>query len=558
MAYYYLEMVRGSVVGQRYLLPDGAVSIGRSSQNTVALPPTEKCVSGHHAIIYKSPDRIMIQDMQSTNGTFVNDARVTECDIAPNDVVGFGQGGPRLKLVISDTELDTSALVGKGEFPSMVATGIKTQEERRPVLPTKDTIPFPGDATVNEDRKKVPRTGIFSSAKGADPFSPSLTMEIERKLVDKNVTADDMQELMKNGERAEKIIARGNLGQTQVTMLRSTVKAGKTMRRQWQFVVAGVLFVSIAVTSFFAVRAYQYKSIINRAHTIRRDLKSYDKRIAEAKADPGKSEAELKALIAKLEEKQKTLSELKGQINENDFGKFYSDPLEQRIDDILSRFGETSYHIPQMMVDRVRHHIELYSGPMHNTTARFLARKDKYFPMIHQIFRERNLPIELSYVAMLESGFNPMALSHAGARGLWQFMPRTARHYRMRVDDHVDERTDPLKSTYAAAEYFKDLIGIFGGKSAVMLCMAAYNAGEGRIMGALRRIEDPMRNRDFWYIYRMGYLAEETNEYIPRVLAFMIIAENLEEYGFASYSREVAGQNLESETDFIDNKLKVE
>ena len=78
MPYYYLEMVRGSVIGQKYLLNDGAISVGRSSQNTIALPPTEKSVSAHHMIIYKSPERIMVQDMQSTNGTFVNNRKIYE------------------------------------------------------------------------------------------------------------------------------------------------------------------------------------------------------------------------------------------------------------------------------------------------------------------------------------------------------------------------------------------------------------------------------------------------------------------------------------------------
>lgn len=135
---------------------------------------------------------------------------------------------------------------------------------------------------------------------------------------------------------------------------------------------------------------------------------------------------------------------------------------------------------------------------------------------------------------MIESGFNPKALSHAGARGLWQFMPHTARKYGLKVDAVSDERIDPPKATYAAAEYLKDLIGIFGAKSSIMLVMAAYNAGEKRVMDALRKIEDPIRDRDFWYIYKMGYLAEETNEYIPRILALMIIDNNREYFGFTN------------------------
>ncbi|MBN1576323.1 MAG: transglycosylase SLT domain-containing protein [Chitinispirillaceae bacterium] len=550
MPYYYLEMVRGSVVGQRYGVPDGAVSIGRSSQNTIALPPAEKSVSGHHAILYKSPERILLQDLQSTNGTYVNNERIAERDLAPGDAIGFGQAGPRLKLIVSDTELDTSAPAGSSAFGD--PTSIKTHEEPVPILMSKD-------ATANEDKKNVFKLKQRRPAHSDDTANPSVTVELEQKLIDKSIGQEDMRRLMKEGDRLEKIVKRGNLGETQAATLMSAYRAHRSMRRQLYYIIAAIVFVSVAVSSFFGIRAFQYKHIVTKAKTIKRDLDEFDRKIAAAKNDPEKNRKELQALITQLEEKEKSLSSLKTRMNEDDFGEFYSDPLEKRIDEVLMRFGETDYHIPGEMIDRVRYHIEYYSGNLHATVARYLKRKDKYFPMIHRIFREKNLPIELAYVSMLESGFNPMALSHAGARGLWQFMPKTGRQFGLTVSNNVDDRTDPQKATYAAVEYFKDLIGIFGGKSSVMLCMAAYNAGEGRVMGALRKIDDPMRNRDFWYIYRMGYLAEETNEYIPRVIAFIIISEHPKDYGFSDYVQ--AGTDtgsLEAETDFVEFDYRIE
>jgi pSer/pThr/pTyr-binding forkhead associated (FHA) protein len=544
---YYLEMVRGSAVGQLYLLPDGAVSIGRSSQNTIALPSAEKNVSGHHAIIYKSPERIMVQDLQSTNGTFVNEQRVTERELASGDVLGFGLGGPRLRMVFSEKERDASSLQSSDENKVRL-TGVGTYDEQLPLMMSKD-------ATASEQKDTVYKL----KKQKIDPVpedTSSATLEIEQKLIDRSIDQDSMQHLMKNGERLEKIVARGNLGQTQTAMLQSAFKANRSMRRQLYYIIAVILFLSAAVTSFFGIRAFQYKHIVVKARTIKHDLDEYEKRIAAAKENPGRNKQELEALIAQLEEKQKSLSTLKTQMNEDDFGKFYSDPLERRIDEVLLRFGETDYHIPPEMIERVKYHIDYYSGKLHNTVARYLKRKEKYFPMIHRIFREKNLPLELAYVSMLESGFNPMALSHAGARGLWQFMPKTGRQFGLTVTDALDERCDPQKATYAAAEYFKDLIGIFGGKSSVMLCMAAYNAGEGRVMGALRKIDDPMRNRDFWYIYRMGYLAEETNEYIPRVIAFIIISEHPEDYGFGG-SMVQDTEPLESETDFVEFDYRI-
>ena len=545
---YYLEMVRGSVIGQKYRVPDGAVSIGRSSQNTIALPTAEKNVSGHHAIIYKSPERIMVQDLQSTNGTFVNEERVTDRDLAPGDVLGFGMGGPRLKLIRSDRELDTSARQTPGEN-RVEMTGAGTYDEQLPLMMSKD-------ATASETRDtvyKLKKQKIEQQRGGAS----SKTVEMEQKLIDRSIDPESMKDLMNDGGRVEKIIRRGNIGRTQAAMLQTAYKANRSMRRQLYYVIAVILFISAAVTSFFGIRAFQYKRIVVKAHTLRRDLDETEKKIAAAKSDPKGNKQELEALIKQLEEKQKSLSSLKTRMTEDDFGKFYSDPLEQRIDEVLVRFGETDYHIPPEMIERVRYHIEYYSGRLHGTVERYLKRKDKYFPMIRKIFREKNLPLELSYVSMLESGFNPMALSHAGARGLWQFMPKTGRQFGLTVNGKVDERCDPQKATYAAAEYFKDLIGIFGGKSSVMLCMAAYNAGEGRVMGALRKIDDPMRNRDFWYIYRMGYLAEETNEYIPRVIAFIIISEHPGDYGFGR-SWVPDTEQLENESDFVDFDYRIE
>ena len=272
-------------------------------------------------------------------------------------------------------------------------------------------------------------------------------------------------------------------------------------------------------------------------------------------ANPDANKQDLERLISELEAKEKSFSSLQRSLqnraDEDDIGKFYSDPLERTIDEILMRFGEADYHIPKEMLGRVKYHLGVYTGDMHGTIGRYLQRKEKYFPMILRTFKAKNLPVELAYVSMLESGFNPMALSPVGARGLWQFMPATGKQFGLKLEGDIDERTDPVKATAAAAEYFKDLIGIFGGKSSVMLCMAAYNAGEGRIMNALRKIDDPMRNRDFWYIYRMGYLAEETNEYIPRVIALMIISENPQKYGYTTGSAEDTGA-LESASDFID------
>ncbi|NLE02689.1 MAG: transglycosylase SLT domain-containing protein [Fibrobacter sp.] len=551
MSFYYLEITRGIEKGKRYLLNDGAISVGRSSQNNIAFHSQEKNVSGHHAIIYKSPERILIQDLVSTNGTFINEVRITEqYEIRPGDELGFGKDGPRAKLITSETPLDTSPQINSAEDLSQVTTSIKTREE------APHPIVHADDFTCKEDQK-----AIFKM-KHQQLSEFSLTGQFENKIVSKNLDSDDMKKLLNDGKRLEKIIERGNMGTTETHMLRNMYLANKTMKRQWQYLIGIIIFISLSVISFFAIRAYQYKQLGIRAQNIRKTLDEYEKRISEANVDPDQNKDKLDKLINEFEEQQKSYNSIKGKIKKNDFEDFVSvDPLERKIDEVLSRFGETDYHIPKEMVVRVRYHIDIYSGRMKGIISRYMERRNTYFPMINKIFREKNIPVELAYVSMLESGFNPVALSHAGARGLWQFMPHTGRRFGLIINDTLDERIIPEKATVAAAEYFKELIAMFGGKSSVMLCMAAYNAGEGRIFRALKKIDDPMRNRDFWYIYRMGYLAEETNEYIPRVIALIILTENQKEYGFGTNGKAPSmeeQQPVNQENDFVEVKFSDE
>jgi hypothetical protein len=551
MPYYYLEITRGTEAGRRYALMDGAVSIGRSSSNTVAFHSSEKSVSGHHAIIYKTSSRIMIQDLQSTNGTYVNEEKVSEKDLKSGDIMGFGFMGPRVKLVESEQQLpvDTApSLVreseNRGGTASRTADDHNALKTRPGTLSGRMTIP--DIPSFSEDIPPTEKVGCV----------PSMTMELEQRIVEKRAGADDMRKLLKNGKRVARIVERGNIGETQAGLIVGAYQANKKIRKNSYLVLAGVVIVALSLIIFFAGRAMQYKGMLNKGQALETRLDQYDRLIAEAKADPEGNKERLAELIEELEKAGMELAEVKSELREGDAQTFYDDPVEKKIAGILSRLGEKNYHVPAEMVERVRYHIKTYSGPLKPTIGRYMKRREIYYPMIRSVFTEQKLPLELSYVAMLESGYNPNALSHVGARGMWQFMPATGRRYGLRVDDIGDDRVEPEKATRAAAEYFKDLVGIFGGQSSLMLAMAAYNAGEGRIQGALRKIDDPMRNRDFWYIYRMGYLAEETNEYIPRIFALMIISENRSEYGFTqvdSYAE--SPEALVAENDFVEFSL---
>lgn len=196
--------------------------------------------------------------------------------------------------------------------------------------------------------------------------------------------------------------------------------------------------------------------------------------------------------------------------------------LDESIDDP----GEAKpYNIPMILNDSVENHLEYFKTRGKDMFQLWLDRSARYIPVMKDIFKKKNLPEDLVYIAMIESGFNPYAVSWARAVGPWQFMPATAKMYGLKIDWWIDERKDPVKSTYAAAEHFKDLHNLFGSWP---LAMASYNAGAGKVQRAVLRT----RSEDFWDLKASRYIRKETKNYVPKFMAATIIAKNPEAYGF--------------------------
>jgi membrane-bound lytic murein transglycosylase D len=198
--------------------------------------------------------------------------------------------------------------------------------------------------------------------------------------------------------------------------------------------------------------------------------------------------------------------------------------IKAEIETLAKEFGENNYVIPEIFTEKVDYYINSYLTGQRGFFINSMQRGEKYLPLIHKIFIKKGLPCDLAYMALVESGFNPRAVSRAKAKGLWQLMKGTARHYDLKVNRYRDERYDPVKSTIAASEYLMDLMMMFGSKS-FLLGMAAYNAGEGKILGALRKFDD-FNKRNFWELVKHGYLKKETNEFVPQIIAAIILAKN--------------------------------
>ena len=201
---------------------------------------------------------------------------------------------------------------------------------------------------------------------------------------------------------------------------------------------------------------------------------------------------------------------------DKDFDKAVEQPVERR----RLQFSKEIVDNP-----KVRQFVKYYSSTGKTRFQELLERSGKYMPMISKVLRQEGLPEELGYLALLESEFVATTRSKNGAVGLWQLVATTARLYGLRIDEWVDERRDPVKSTRAAARYLKDLHDYYG---RWYLAAAAYNAGPRNVDNALRQ----SGAKDFWSIKAKAQLSEETRNFVPKFVAIALVALDPKKYGF--------------------------
>jgi len=194
---------------------------------------------------------------------------------------------------------------------------------------------------------------------------------------------------------------------------------------------------------------------------------------------------------------------------------------------VASDLSHTTHDVDIPLNNKVLSYIELFQGNLRDFMSEGLQRGVQYLPMIQAEFREQGIPLDLAYIPLVESAFKNTARSRVKAMGMWQFMSYTARDHGLTQNWYVDERSDPEKATKAAAQYLKTLGKMF--EDDWHLVMASYNGGPGRVQRAMKR----SGQSDFWALTSSSkYLPRETREYVPMILAAIVIAKNPAQYGF--------------------------
>ncbi|MDE6000045.1 MAG: transglycosylase SLT domain-containing protein, partial [Bacteroidaceae bacterium] len=213
---------------------------------------------------------------------------------------------------------------------------------------------------------------------------------------------------------------------------------------------------------------------------------------------------------------------------------------------LVSRLSRIPTTIEMPLNDVTRKYIDTYCSRMKGAVAVMLASSNFYNPIFEEALERYNLPLELKYLPVIESGLRPSATSRVGAAGLWQFMLATGKRYGLEVNTLVDERRDPIKSSEAAARYLRDLYDMFGDWG---LAIAAYNCGEGNVQKAILRSGN-QESADFWSVY--SRLPHETRGYVPAFIAATYIMNYYCEHGIVPHETTLP---LESDTVVVQREV---
>jgi soluble lytic murein transglycosylase-like protein len=458
----------GASAGTRYSLTNDSTTIGRGPENEIVLAgPDCSMVSQSHLEITREGADFRVRDLDSTNGTWLDGERITEARIAAGKTIRLGALGP--------------------EFTFVIDAGTTAELDR--------TVEIPMAAVAS-----------MTSASG----SPST--EHDQMLTDA-VT------------RARRLRSEVGHGQTMTIMRHVIDRALNRTRRRWRRIVLALIAALVLISAGglwrIVVLVHQKRAIDARIRGIEAQLEK-----------PQASADQTDLLVRQLNEYELQARSLEQNALYRIGARDSSDYLNRELRAVMAEFGAEVYSIPPDFVERVRHYIELDLGPNKPLIAAALNEGAQKLQLVRRVLEREQLPPDLAYIPLVESAVAQEQVSAAGAAGPWQLMAPTARAFGLRVDGQVDERKDLLKSTQASSRILRSLILEFGAGSSVMLALAAYNLGPARVKQAVvNTVRDPIKQRNFWYLYRTRALPAETREYVPKVFAAILIGRNPPHFG---------------------------
>jgi pSer/pThr/pTyr-binding forkhead associated (FHA) protein/soluble lytic murein transglycosylase-like protein len=498
-----IKHLSGSLQGRISSSGKQVVRVGRAEDCDVRFDAAkDPKVSGHHAEFLFEDGQWFIVDTGSTNGTLVDGERITKQRLRQGEEIQIGAGGPRVRV-----EFDAADGLGGSMRTEAVAL--------------KDLPRLKSQILANASLANTAELSAISSElrESADTQTANLAELAAKKIAEERRKAGG--------------VSSGKTMAIMVSSLKEVQQGTKTRtRKTWVKVVAAVTAVALVVVAVMSIVIVQQK---RKIEALVKQKEGYDKEIAKVQAEMDEESDPVK--LVELEEKLNMLSgsavKTIETLSKSDKKKAAEvadkgDDLDRDIRDILRKFDATTYAVPPIFKEALKNQIDVLE---HSSNLKYIYhRKQKYWPAILREFGALGLPEEMAYIAWAETQFDPKAKSPVGAAGMWQMTADKAREFHLRVDKDVDERYDPEKETHAAASLLANLLSEYGSDS-FMLAMASYNRGEAGVRRVLHKIaQEPggfrKEKRDFWHLYRLKKLPEETREYVPKVLAAAIVSRN--------------------------------
>jgi len=550
--------------------PGSPIRIGRSAECEVVIENAG--VSRTHALILSEGRHSVIEDAGSRNGVFVNDVRVERCRLSRGDRIRLGPNVELEFLPDEDSALGRSRSRFAGATSAWPRSALLwlAATLRRPSYLLKPLDPSGGDrelalrehvVTVGREEpsrllleeESVSRLHARLDCEGASLFVTDLKSQ--------NGTLVNGEPVLRAALEDGDVVQFGNL---RFEVLRREEIAWKRVGIAAAGVAAllalgfGVAMLSDLLTERSAVAEAQKRLRDQAALSLQKGIAAYRRGepdyargylLYAADVLQFSNLAPAGASIARPQELFRPLmNSLPEEDRDTDLAKIL-DPTaipaaRARLENVSDReyvahqtrriaieLGQDEV-VPEGFVDQVWKFVDGFSRD--EWFQRVLDRSRDTQPKLRNMLRDAHLPEVFCYVAWIESGLSPRALSRAGALGLWQFMESTARAHGLRVDSAkgIDERTDVIKSTQAATRYIGNLIRTFG-REQFMCALASYNRGESGVRRAMEKIPDPMMesSRKYWYLVEQGLLPRETSEYVARIFAAQILAEDPERFG---------------------------
>jgi pSer/pThr/pTyr-binding forkhead associated (FHA) protein/soluble lytic murein transglycosylase-like protein len=502
----------GSLKGRTSASGKSTVRVGRAPDCDIRFDPDqEPKVSSHHAEFLYEDGQWFVIDTGSTNGTIIEGEKVAKHRLRQGEEVQIGAGGPLVRVEFDAADGSGGSMKTEAVSVTSLQKYLKPKASKR-IDATQELAVIASELKENADTQ---------TAKLAE-------------LAAKEVAEERKKSGGQSSGRTMLIMAN--------TLKKVNVQTKTKTRKRWLKVVAVVGGVASVVVAVLGIVIWQQQKQIQE---LVRKKQGLDKQIAgiqrqmDEETEPARLvdlEQQLSALSANAEQTltavSKTDKATAAQLANT------GDELDREIREILGKFDAATYVVPPIFKERLQAQVDELKA---SSNLKYIYhRKMKYWPMIQREFNALGLPEEMAYIAWAETQFDPKAKNPTGAAGMWQLMPAVAQNFNLRVDKTVDERFDPDKETKAAAHYLANLLAEYGSDS-FMLAMASYNRGEAGVRRVLHQIaQEPggfrKEKRDFWHLYRLKKLPEETREYVPRVLAAAIISRNAKKLGLESDS----------------------